>query len=200
MRLVQYAERYPGRLGARLLQKMAHLTSRSGEASVADLAQAPVACATSYFLSLMQPAYPNMGMRTSRELRALCLVMDYLARGKVDQAADAIGQRIKALEKSISDQGWARAQHCELVPSADAGLLEKDEEQMLAKELELDMKLRPRAHGRGQQQQSTQHQPAAAGGQFHQKGGRGKGKGWRPKGSGKGGGGTGAPPPAVPPA
>lgn len=38
-----------------------------------------------------------------------------------------MSQRFKALELSLADQGWSRAQHVELIPSEGATLLDKDE-------------------------------------------------------------------------
>ena len=181
LRLVQYSQRHPGRLGLRLVRKMQSLCSRDVVAdSVSETA--PIApTATNYYLTVMVPQYPAMGTRNGRELRTLCLVLDRLCMGQVDAACDVTAQRIKAIEQSINDKSWDRAQHAELIPTEGATLLDKDEQWMLARETELENRLRPRRPWRtsgGQSAPSADPQPRWSP--------QGKpGKGWR-KGSGKG--------------
>ena len=123
----------------------------------------------------MVPQYPLMGSRNSRELRTLCLIIDRLCAAQVDVACDVAAQRIKAIEQSINDRGWDRAQHAELLPTEGAALLDKDEQWMLNKETELEARLRQRPAWRPHRERSQ--------GQEQQQKGKG-GKGWK-KGAGK---------------
>ena len=72
MELVAYAQKHPGRLASRLLQKMQEALGREEgaliQSSTSKALTPPVAC--SYFLTVMVPTYPQaMTMRVRRELR-----------------------------------------------------------------------------------------------------------------------------------
>ena len=162
MKLVTYANLYPGRLAARLLMKMAITARKEGEAfnHLANTEAATPAAALSYLLAIMIPNHRQaMGMRNLRELRTVGTCLDMLARGQAGEAADVLAQRFKALEKASVDGTWERAQYLELVPPEGASLLDRDEEAMAAKELEADLRLR----GRGSFQRAWQHEEEGAG-------------------------------------
>ena len=140
--------------------------------------------ATNYFLSQFVPQHQAaMTLRSKREARTLSRVPVLLASGQRTVAADLVAQRIKAIERSIVDGVWTRAQYLELIPPEGATLLEKDEDVMVAKEAEMEERLRmPYGRGRGAgaagqgpqwEEQSWNSSPP---------GGKGKGKG---KGRGK---------------
>ena len=124
-------------------------------------------------------AHPNMGMRTARELQTLSTVLDYLARGRPQHAADVVAQRMKALEQSVVDGHWEKASFLELLEAPGSTLLNKQEEMLLAKELEIKARL-------GWRGQSGYGSTSS----WQEKGGK-KGDGWRQKGKGKKGDGKG---------
>ena len=182
MRLVQYAKKTPGRLASRLLIKMQEEGARGAVgASPTDLGEVTPPAATHYLLTMMMPQLgQRANMRSQRELKTLCMALDLLARHLPAQAADLIGQRIKAIEKACHDGHWQAAQFLELLSPEQGGLLERDEEVYMNREHLLDMKLRgltPRTRGGG----ADPRPPADKGGRK----GKEKGKG---KGNAKGGG------------
>jgi hypothetical protein len=62
----------------------------------------------------------TLGQRTTREMRTLMLVVDYLTMNMVPSALDVLLQRQKALELSIEQQNWQQANHLELVDMEEA--------------------------------------------------------------------------------
>lgn len=62
----------------------------------------------------------TLGQRTTREMRTLMLVVDYLTMNMVPSALDVLLQRQKALELSIEQQNWQQANHLELVDVEEA--------------------------------------------------------------------------------
>ena len=142
LQLVQYARKMPGRLASRLLLKM----KREGAQGFvgAELVKGmtpPVA--VHYLVTVMTPTLGScLNLRSLRELRTLCTVLDLLAQHCPAQAADLVGQRIKALEKATLDGHWASAQHLELLNPEAGGLLDRDEEVFTSREYLLDMKLK----------------------------------------------------------
>ena len=146
-RLCSYARRKPGRLAAMLLQKMADRVGRDGEHRDWEKTEMPVV-AKSYFLRMLVVTYPHMGLRMHRELQTLSTVLDHLAVGEPLMAADMIAQRMKALELAIVEaNGWDRAKFLELLEPSDATLLGKDEELLMAKELETRARIKGKGHG-----------------------------------------------------
>ena len=143
--LLEYSDRKPGRLAARLLQKMEVLLSRSGTPQIfaGDLRNRTPAVATSYLLTMILPLHKErMNVRLMRELRTLAAALDQIAIGCPEKAADLLSQRLKALELMLTDQGWARAQYLELIPMEGAGLAEPEEQRMASKEQALEAKIR----------------------------------------------------------
>ena len=144
--LMEYADRKPGRLTSRLLQKMAKLLNRSGAPFHGDPAaeNKTPAVATNYYLQVLLPSLKEKAnVRTQRELRTLTQVLDLLAEGKVKQGADIVSQRMKSIELSLVDQGWQRAQHLELIPLESATLADVEEQRMATKEHNNELKMRP---------------------------------------------------------
>ena len=136
-----WSEEYPGRLAARLLQRMEDRVGRDGEAAMWDKEAAP-ASARSYYLRVLLTKYTDMKKRDSREMFTLCVILDHLARGRTRRAADLAGQRLKAIERSFNDHGsWDSAQFLELLPVAGDTMVEKEEELVMARENELKRRL-----------------------------------------------------------
>ena len=156
--LMEYADQKPGRLAARLLQKMALLSSRTGTPMSSVLAanrnKTPPA-AVQYYLTVLYPQHKEkMNLRLQRELRTLSQSLDYLSLGDIERCADLISQRLKALEMTIHDQNWSRAQFLELIPLESAGLADTEEQRMATKEQVLEAKMKkalnvPRGGGKG---------------------------------------------------
>ena len=133
--------------------------------------------ATSYFLTVMAPSYQEkLNLRMRREMRTVALALDQIAAGQSPQAADALAQRLKALELQVSDQSWSRAQHLELLPREGAALVDKDETYMATKEQAVDAKMRTAISGWGPKGKGKDDDAKGKG-----KGKKGKGqysKGW----------------------
>ena len=173
LRLQRYAQRYPGRLATRLLQKMERATRFEGASVPTGRAGSGVKpCALSYYLAILTPTLKERwNQRTQRELRVWSEVLDQLAMGRGSTAADLVAQRLKALEQSVQDgNNWRKAKFLELV-AEDTGMTDKGEEQMMLKEAELEEKFR----SRGAWTQRWDDQGAAPKGK-DKGGGRGKGK------------------------
>lgn len=109
--LMEYAEKYPGRFAARLLGKIKTLLSREeGPMYLNPGKNLTPSSATSYLLTILGPTHRDyLTIRTSRELRTVAKVLDLLVQGWYERAADICAQRFKALELSLTDQGWSRA-------------------------------------------------------------------------------------------
>ena len=143
--LQEYAEKRPGRLTARMLQKMSTLMSRSGTPAnqMNPVQDRTPPVATPYLLTVILPMYKEkLNLRLLRELKTLSYALDFMALGQGERASDILAQRIKALELVLSDQGWNRAQFLELIPPEGAGLADPEEQRMASKEQALDAKLK----------------------------------------------------------
>ena len=74
--------------------------------------------------------------------------MDLLAKKEYGVAADTAAQLLKALEESMVDQGWHRAQCLEILPPEGATIVDRDEDLMAQRENELQVNVngpQPRA-------------------------------------------------------
>ncbi|CAE7762207.1 unnamed protein product [Symbiodinium sp. CCMP2592] len=157
LQLLEYSERYPGRLSARLLQKMRMLLARDGGALNFAAREDPAPpVATSYLLTIMVPEYrAKVGVRLLRELKTLCKALDLVVEGEARRAADLLAQRVKAIEASLAGDHWLKAQFLELVPREGSLLMETDEAVMAARQLALETKVKEagqRNWGRGKGQ------------------------------------------------
>ena len=189
--LMEYADHKPGRLAARLLQKMAQIASRTGapmnSVLAANVTRTPQA-AVQYYLTVLYPQHKEkMPLRLQREMRTLAQALDYLGAGELERCADLVAQRLKALELTIHDQGWSRAQFLELIPLETAGLADAEEQRMASKEQLMEAKMRKWLMGqRGgpkgeiQATEDVRAQPGKGKWKGGKKGDRGKGKGAEP--------------------
>eukprot|EP00435_Cladocopium_sp_Y103_P048504 s1266_g14.t1 len=142
LKLTEYAQRYPGRLAARLLLRMHRESSLASVGATLGKKRTPAA-ALHYLQTMMLPSLgQKVNMRTGRELRTLCTVLDMMARHKMPQAADVIAQRVKALERACQEGHWGAAQFLELIAGEQQGLLDRSEQYYLSKEYVLEQKLR----------------------------------------------------------
>ena len=86
--------------------------------------------------------YPGSVPGTFRELETLSEIMDQLAAGQFGRAADVATQRYKAVEMAMQDGDWKRVSHLELLPDAKRLLTERDEQELITRELRHEMRLR----------------------------------------------------------
>ena len=114
LRLVQYAKKNPGRLASRLLLKMQQESARDFRGATQEAAGLTPPAATHYLQTMMlRQMGGKMNLRTLRELKTLCTALDTLAVRRPAQAADIIGQRVKALERATAEGHWSSAQFLE---------------------------------------------------------------------------------------
>ena len=73
-----------------------------------------------------------MGVRNSRELETLALVLDKLLDGDAVGGMDVLSQRFKAIEHVLNAGSWNTASHLELI-EMDEGLASLEERQLLQK-------------------------------------------------------------------
>ena len=112
-------------------------------ASPAEVGEMTPPAAVHYFHTMIVPQLgQKLTFRAHRELRTLCTVLDLLARKQPAHAADLVGQRVKAIEKSCHDGHWAAAQYLELLGPDGGGLLERGEEVFMNREHLLGLKLK----------------------------------------------------------
>eukprot|EP00435_Cladocopium_sp_Y103_P069901 s206_g34.t1 len=131
--LITYSHRKPGRLASRLLLKMRSEVALGSAGAVESSQDRTPPIAVNYLLTLMMPHLGSkMNLRTQRELRTLMVVLDLLAKKAPARAADIVAQRVKALERATAEGHWATAQFLELIPTENAGLLDRDEEVYLS--------------------------------------------------------------------
>ena len=114
LRLIAWAKRHPGKLAQKGLQAMQNVIGREGEELEPSRRAAPP-CAKAYFLRLLEPKCAKGGVRNLREIETLCHILDHLAMGRFCEAMDVVFQRLTALEKATTDQGWNEAKFLELV-------------------------------------------------------------------------------------
>lgn len=144
LRLLRYAQRYPGRLASRMLQKMEKAVARGVVELNEDMSKrrTPVVAVNHMQTVLIPGLGQKAGIRSTRELKTLGTILDHLAAGKASMAADVVTQRIKALERATMEGHWSAAQFLELLPPEGSSLLDRDEEVYLAREYLLDQRLK----------------------------------------------------------
>ena len=81
---------------------------------------------------------------------------------------------MKAVEKSVIDSSWWRAQRLELIEAEGATMLDKDEEAMIQRETDLERRLEGRSSWQKDFHQPSGHKGWNAG--WSAQGGEGKGK------------------------
>ena len=104
--------------------------------------------AKTYFQTIMKPSHPNISMRNLSELRLLCAVLDLLVKEQKYPAMDHVVQRIKAIESSMMDGNWERANCIELTEDTAQPLTLVGERYMATREVELRHASSPRASAR----------------------------------------------------
>eukprot|EP00435_Cladocopium_sp_Y103_P020627 s2315_g5.t1 len=143
LKLTRYAQKMPGRLAGRMLQKMLK-ESAHGSVGAASKERNPTpSSAVHYLMTVLFPQLSTkLNLRSQRELKTLCTALDMLAVKQPAHAADVLTQRVKAVERATLDGHWGQAQFLELLSPEQGGLLERDEQVYTSREYLLDMKLR----------------------------------------------------------
>eukprot|EP00971_Amphidinium_carterae_P347521 6489582-Amphidinium_carterae.1 len=128
-RIQAVAQKFPGRLTYLALHNMAKYMGVGPGASTQTRSQMFPSVAHSYLLTTFTPRHPEalQNVRTARELKTLCLCLDHLCQGEVLQTMDMIAQRIKAIEMSVRQGGWAQARFLELVPETEVTSASREE-------------------------------------------------------------------------
>eukprot|EP00435_Cladocopium_sp_Y103_P023245 s3102_g5.t1 len=176
LKLTEYALRYPGRLAARLLLRMHRESSLASVGATLGKKRTPAA-ALHYLQTMMLPALgQKANVRTSRELRTLCTVLDLMAQHKMPQAADIVAQRVKALERACQEGHWGAAQLLELI-AGEQGLLDRSEQYYLSKEYIMEQKLKNLDKNAGRTRKGDQKGLKGRGGKGDREKGGGAGKG-----------------------
>ena len=132
-RLLRVHEGTPGLLAAEFASTMAELLGSRGLGSGGG---EPEPVATAFLLTVLFTRHPprDLGVRTERELRTLCLAFDHFLKGDLGRGMDVIAQRIKAIEQSVADQGWQTARWLELIPTGEVLLVPRAEVREAVKE------------------------------------------------------------------
>ena len=112
LKLMQYAKRTPGRLASRLALEDAGRGSPRGCGGESSRSRRTDPASGRPLLphddrAAVGPASGDL--RAHREMRTLCTALDMLARKLPAHAADLLGQRLKAIEKSCHDGHWQAA-------------------------------------------------------------------------------------------
>ena len=130
----EFARRCPGQLLTMAMSEIEKVvTDRDGPASSAS--ELPTGKFLQYFLTVLLPRHgaERIGLRNMREIRTLCTGLDLLVEGRLAFLGDLMVQRLKALEIAICDGQWSVAQHHELIPPTDSGLVGPNERAQAAK-------------------------------------------------------------------
>ena len=138
--LREFSQEQPGALAARLMQVMEDRVGRDGERKKWKRMDMPPA-GKSYFWRVLRVTYPQAGLRNLQEMQTLCCVLDHLAHQRYGEAADTVGQRLKAVEAAVADSSWDRAKFLELVGQEDALLASRGEQQMVQQERKVRQRL-----------------------------------------------------------
>ena len=141
------------------------------------------ASAKSYFYRVLRVTHPNGGIRNHREMLTLSTALDHIAKGRRLQAADVLGQRLKAVEAAIVDGSWDRAQFLELVDPEGPLLAGRGEQHMSQREYDFQRRLSTRGGWTSSGPGSWSNGGGGSKGSGKGKDAKGKSKG--KKGSGK---------------
>ena len=141
--LMRLSEKKPGRLAEISLKEMTRFLSdrdENGERGAGWSGQR----VTAYLNQIVFNQNPasKIGIRSTRELMTLALVIDEILEGNQLRALDVLLQRFKAVEASFLEGGWAVAKHLELIPATTASMTREDERELAAKSELRALKLR----------------------------------------------------------
>ena len=108
--LLQYAARHPGALATQFLLACREKLSQRAARGTSDL----------FDLDLTKWGRDLTGLkdiRDQREAQTLAQILQHLLQDRLEEAADTIAQRVKAILMAKSEKGsWAKATQVELLP------------------------------------------------------------------------------------
>ena len=81
--------------------------------------------------------------RNKREQVTLCTILDHLASGRAQEAADVAAQRLKSVQMATKHGTWERSCFLELVPLADGDLTDPSEKKLANREHKTTQSLQP---------------------------------------------------------
>ena len=119
--------RTPGRLAEQTLEKMARLLGTLAASDETEAAYKPIVQAYVHQVLFTNHPKNQIGIRNAREAETMALIADTLIRGEADAALDVVMQRLKALERSVSDGNWSVARWMELIPTGETQLSSREE-------------------------------------------------------------------------
>eukprot|EP00435_Cladocopium_sp_Y103_P043421 s1644_g12.t1 len=133
----------PGRLADLTLQRYRELLLRSTGRGAEEMEEVLPSVGRAYLQQVYFVQHPmqTLGQRTSREMKTLMLVVDYLTKNMVPSALDVLLQRQKALELSVEQQNWQQANLLELVDMEEARSYFTQELKAAQSQLKSDQKL-----------------------------------------------------------
>ena len=128
---IKWAGKHPGSIANDLLRDMDDTIGRDGEKRNRD--DTIPACAKGYYLQMLSGKAAESGqkLRNGRELQTLCHALDHLAMGLIDECADLLAARLKAVNVASSQGNWDRACYLEMIPARPQTLISADEEHMV---------------------------------------------------------------------
>ena len=128
--MIQWCEDHPGKTARNLLQHMQNQVGTDGERS--EQGNSIPAAAKAYDLRVLKiQSGAKHHVRNHREMTTLCVVLDHLAQGRVNQVASCVASRLKAVEQTANEGNWENALHLELLPAETEGLTTKGEQLMV---------------------------------------------------------------------
>jgi len=108
--LQNFATRYRGCLAAQFLIAVHNALSKGNPSTDREMMAVDL-------VRWSQEASGLKELRDLREIQSLCLIMSRLNQGRLEEAADAIAQRVKGVLSAKAPKGtWERAQLIELLP------------------------------------------------------------------------------------
>ena len=137
-RLIKWMEDHPGKMAKELLWKMHGIVGEDGE--IVNKQGPPPAVAKQYDLRILKHQKGSNGLnhRNQRELSTLCTVLDHLALGRYEQAADVVAARLKSVETANKDGHSQTGQYLEALPVNVEGLTTADEKQVAKNEVAME--------------------------------------------------------------
>ena len=138
--LMRHSRKNPGKLAARLLQDMESGIALGGNERSARSKAPPVAKA--YYHQVLDRERGG-SVRNKREQITLCTILDHLASGRPQEAADVAAQRIKSVQMATKHGNWDRSCFLELVPLTDGDLTDPSEKKLANREHKSTQQLQP---------------------------------------------------------
>lgn len=153
-------EKNPGKLARDALRQVELLMAGTSlvHGASSSAASGPQPIMTPYFLTHLLPKVKS-NVRSVREARTVCAVLDVMVLGNVPAAMDILVQRLKAIEKACDDgNSWDGAKFLELIPFESHGLVTNKELMGIAKHRAAEEKL-AKAAGQGRDRDRERPNP-----------------------------------------